>query len=157
MQFIRDNRIVTAWWEYKCKRFSQCNNDDIKEDVDKETRSKLKHLSKREFALLWPVFKKFNRVFAEPKDNIGWGSIVTHKIDAGDHPPVWKNPYRLPHALKSMMNDQLSDICVKGRIRSLDSLWTSAVVVVNKKSYNGIPKYRFLPNIVVMLSTLSGL
>lgn len=149
------------------------NKKSSANNVSNEIRDKLKHLSKQEYRVLWPVFQKYMRIFDEPKSAIGCKNKVRHKIDTGDHPPIRKNPYRLPHALKSVVNEQISDMQNKGIVRPSDSPWASPVVIVSKKSPDGSPKYRFcvdyralntitrkdaypLPNIVETLDALSG-
>lgn len=79
----------------------------------------------------------------------------------------------MPHALKSVVDEQISDMRRKGIIRPSDSPWSSPEVIVSKKSPDGSPKYRFcvdyralkaitrgdaypLPNIVETLDTLTG-
>lgn len=49
----------------------------------------------------------------------------------------------MPHALKSVVDEQISDMRRKGIIRPSDSPWSSAEVIVSKKSPDGSPKYRF--------------
>lgn len=154
----------------KSKKMFKSNSDS---EIIRNLRDKLVHLSKNEYKVLWPVLLKYKRLFDEPKHNIGCKSNVKHRINTGDHPPIKKTPYRLPHALKPIVDEQIQDMCEKGIIRHSDSPWASPVVIVSKKSQDGSPKYRFcidyralnaitrgdaypLPNIVETLDNLNG-
>ena len=101
--------------------------------INKEIRDKLVHLSKMDFQILWPVLRKYMHLFAEPVENIGCSIDIRHKIETGDNPPVRKNLYRLPHALKPVVDEQIRDMLKKKIIRPSNSPWSSPVVIVNKR------------------------
>lgn len=108
-----------------------------------EIKDKLKHLSDKEREVLWPVLCRYAYIFGEPSEKLGCHSKIQHKIETGDHPPIKKNPYRLPHALRPVVEEQINDMLQKGIIRPSTSPWSSPVVIVSKKSPDGSPKYRF--------------
>ena len=59
------------------------------------------------------VLQKYMHLFAESVDNIGCSSNIRHKVEMGDNPPVRKNPYRLPYALKPVVDEQIRDMIKK--------------------------------------------
>lgn len=113
------------------------------ERIIKEIESKLVHLSVDERKVLWPVLYRYAHIFDEPQGKIGCYSKIEHKIETGNHPPIRKNPYRMPHALKPIVIEQIDEMLTKGIIRPSTSPWSSPVVIVSKKSPDGSPKYRF--------------
>jgi hypothetical protein len=73
---------------------------------------------------------------------IGCTSQVNHTIETGDVRPIKKNPYRVPHALKSVVEDHIDDMLHKGIIEPSMSPWSSSVLV-QKNTKDGSIKYRF--------------
>lgn len=103
----------------------------------------MNHLSKNEFGDLYPVLRKFIKLFGDDVDNRGCLTGVRHRVYTGDHPPIKKRPYRLPEALKSIVQEQIDEMLKKKVISPSESPWSSPVVIVPKKSPDGKPKYRF--------------
>jgi hypothetical protein len=68
---------------------------------------------------------------------------VEHGIDTGDARPIKRNPYRTPHALKSVVDEHIDDMLRKKIIEPSKSPWSSSIVLVHKKSKDGSVKYRF--------------
>jgi hypothetical protein len=66
-----------------------------------------------------------------------------HEIKTGDAMPIKKNPYKVPFALKDEMKKQLDEMIQRGVITPSYSEWAAPVVLVKKKSLDGMPKYRF--------------
>lgn len=154
---------------YVAKQSSLSTDYELKAEI----QGKLEHLSYSEQKILQPVLLEYKHLFTDPVDQSGCKINIRHKIDTGDNPPIRKNPYRLPHALKPVVNTQIQDMHQKGIIRESDSPWGSPVVIVSKKSLDGTPKYRFcvdyralnaitrgdaypLPNITETLDSLNG-
>jgi len=74
---------------------------------------------------------------------LGCTSQVEHSIEIGDAKPIKWNPYRTPHALKSVVEEHIDDI-LKGKIIEPSiSPWSSSIVLVQKKSKDGSVRYRF--------------
>jgi hypothetical protein len=67
----------------------------------------------------------------------GCSSTVNHEINTGNAHPVKKQPYRLAHSLKPIVEEQLNDMLKKGNIVESSSPWNSPKVMVKKKSTNG--------------------
>jgi hypothetical protein len=67
---------------------------------------------------------------------------VQHAIDTGDARPIKKNPYRIPHALKPVVREQIEEMLDKGIIEPSTSPWSSSIVLVQKKTKDESIKYR---------------
>jgi hypothetical protein len=73
---------------------------------------------------------------------MGCTSQVQHTIETGDARPIKRNPYRIPHALKPVVDEQIDDMLEKGVIEPSMSPWSSSIVLVQKKTKGGTIKYR---------------
>jgi len=83
-------------------------------------------------------------IFHDDEDNdFKSTNVVVHKIETGDATPIKKAPYKTPFGLRQEMNRQVQNMLDKGVISSSHSPWSSPVVLVPKKSENGVLKYRF--------------
>ena len=120
------------------------------------------------YDVLWNNKELF---YTEGSLEIGCTSKVKHEINTGDAQPVRKNPYRLDHALKPVIEGQVNDMLKKGIIVESSSPWNSPILMVRKKSKDGSAKFRLcvylrgvnvltkpdaypLPNIVDTLDSL---
>ena len=112
--------------------------------MSKDIESKISHLSDAERVVLKPVLKEYYDLFLYdeegklPCTNKGFNEIKTD-----DAMPIKKNPYRVPFALRGEMHKQLNDMIQKEVITPAFSEWAAPVILVNKKSMDGTPKYRF--------------
>jgi hypothetical protein len=68
---------------------------------------------------------------------------VEHSIETGDARPIKRNPYRIPHALKPVVDEHIDGMLKKKIIEPSTSLWSSSIVLVRKKSKDESIKYRF--------------
>lgn len=100
----------------------------------------MSHLSKEEAEKIEPLLQEYINLFCDDPLCRGCLIDVKHKIDTGDHPPIKKMPYRLPEALKPLVQDEINKLLAKKIIRPSTSPWNSPVVVVEKKSLDGISK-----------------
>ena len=71
--------------------------------------------------------------------SLGHTTVVRHKIDTGDSPPIRQRPRRLPYAYRKETDDQIRDMLDQGVIQPSISPWASPIVLVRKKD----GKYRF--------------
>jgi hypothetical protein len=105
---------------------------------------KLGHLSKQDGSKSEPVFRKYCHIFYHDGSSaIGCTSAVKHKIDTGDAQRIKKTPYRIPHALKTVVEDHIKEMLHKGVIKPNISRWSSSIVLVKKKTTDGTTKNRF--------------
>ena len=118
----------------------------------KYVNKKLSHLSRAERKIIEPVLIKYAGILHDDKDSFKSTNVVVHKIETGDGTPIRKAPHKTPFALRQEMNRQVQKMLDKGAVSSSYSPWSSSVVLISRKSKNGIPKYRFC----VDLRTLSA-
>ena len=60
-------------------------------------------------------------------------SQIEHSIETGDARPIKKSPYRIPHALKPVVDEHTDDM-LKRKIIEPSTSWSSSIVLVPKKS-----------------------
>jgi hypothetical protein len=69
---------------------------------------KLGHLTGKDQQVLGSVSRKYCYIFYEGSGTeIGCTSQVKRAIKTGDARPIKKNPYRIPQALKSVVDDHI--------------------------------------------------
>jgi len=74
---------------------------------------------------------------------LGCTSQIEHSIETGNARPIKKSPYRIPHALKPVVDEHIDDMLKRKIIEPSTSPWSSSIVLVQKKSKAGSVKYRF--------------
>jgi len=120
------------------------NNKELPKGFKKYTDEKLARLSHAEKKIMEPVLIKYAGIFHDDEDNYFKNTnVLVHKIETGDATPIKKAPYKTPFALRQEMNRQVQKMLDKGVISPSHSPWSSSVVLVPKKSENGVPKYTF--------------
>ena len=106
-------------------------------------QDKLGHLSPAERSVMEPTLIKYLHIFHEEGSNDFRGTdLVEHKIVSGNAKPIRKHRYRVPFALRKEMENQIDTMLRKGVIEASSSPWYSSVILVPKKSLEGMPKYR---------------
>jgi len=101
-------------------------------------------LSHAEGKIIEPVLIKYAGIFHDEEDNdFKSTNEIVHKMETGDATAIKKAPYKTPFALRQEMNRQVQKMLDKGVISTSHSPWSSPVVLVPKKSENGVPKYSF--------------
>jgi hypothetical protein len=140
---------------------------------DLKFAEKLNHLNNVERDALLPVLEEFKSLFC-PKETPPATDIIQHHISTGSAKPIYQKPYRTPHHQKPLVENFVREQLEAGIIEPSESPWSSPVVIVPKKSTDGMgPKYRFcvdfrrlnavtipdvypIPNIVDTLDHLGG-
>ena len=74
--------------------------------------------------------------------SLGHTTVVRHKINTGDSPPIRQRPRLLPYAYQKETDDQIRDMLDQGVIQPSISPWAAPIVLVRKKD----GKYRFCVN-----------
>ena len=79
------------------------------------------------------LFREYGQLFALDDLDLGYTSIVKHKIELDDYKP-FKDRYQwiLPHQYEKVKK-HLNDMLEIGAIQKSNSPWVSAVVLVRKK------------------------
>ena len=97
---------------------------DAELDADKERVRRLfdqldmhsEHLTPTQQQQLREFLTGFADVFALDPSELGTTSIIKHAIHTGDHPPIRHPVRRMPYALRSKVDEPVSDILAQGVI-----------------------------------------
>lgn len=109
-----------------------------------ELEKKLQHLTKDERELMLETLLEYEDLFFdENKGQLGCTSAITHKIETGNAPPIYKRAYRVPHAQREIMDKLIKDQLDRGIIVPSCSPYAAPVIIVPKKTTDGPAKYRF--------------
>jgi hypothetical protein len=102
------------------------------------------HLKGEDRSMLEVALRRYTHLFYRLKsEELGCTGQVEHSIETGDARPIKKNPYRIPHALKPVVDEHIDEMLRKGIIEPSISPWSGSIVLVQKKSRDGAVKYRF--------------
>lgn len=82
---------------------------------------------------LLTLLDHFRSSFDFKQTSLGRTSAIVHRIDTGTHAPLRQRPYRVSHAERQVIDDQVSDMLNRGVIQPSNSPWASPVVLVKKK------------------------
>ena len=80
---------------------------------------------------------QFMAIFAMNPTDIGLTRLLKHDIDIGNAKPIWQPQYRIPHAYRSLVAQQMDRLKAAGVITESHSPWNSpsfSLVVVRKKT-----------------------
>lgn len=109
-----------------------------------QIKEKTQHLSEERRAQVEALLKEYyHLMYEEGKTGLGGARGVSHRIVTGDATPIYKRPYKVPHALRPEVERQIRKMKEEGVITDSDSPWSAPVVLVPKKSTDGETKYRF--------------
>ena len=123
--------------EKHLKVYMVVNDTSFKEYL----QDKLRHLSQAEWSVMEPILIKYRHIFHEEGSNYFRGTdLVEHKIVTGNAKPIRKPGYRVPFAVIKEMESQIETMLRKGVIEASYSPWSSPLILVPKKSLDGIPK-----------------
>jgi hypothetical protein len=118
--------------------------DAVQGDFAKYLREKLAHLGERDPQILEPILWQYVHLFyGIGSRELGCTSQIEHGIETGEATPIKRNPYRIPHTLKPVVEEHIDDLLKRRIIEPSISLWSSSIVLVQKKSKGGNVKYRF--------------
>ena len=76
---------------------------------------------------------EFADLFALDSSELGRTSVVTHRINTGDHSPMKQPPRRIPFSLREKVCELTQEILDHGVIQPSSSPWASPIVLVAKK------------------------
>ena len=85
-------------------------------------------------AALLTLLLQFISVFATNPMDIGLSHLMKHDIDVGNAKPIWQRQYCIPHAYWPLLAQQMEWLKTAGVITESQSLWSSPLVVVCKKT-----------------------
>eukprot|EP00794_Sanderia_malayensis_P015652 gene15652-biopygen13346 len=103
--------------------------------LDQQTVAELNNalssdLSDRHKTEIRNVLLEFSDVFA---NELGHTTVLSHKIDTENAPPIRQQPRRLPFHYRGEVDKQVSDMLAQKVIQPSTSPWASPVVLVKKK------------------------
>ncbi|CAK1594804.1 unnamed protein product [Parnassius mnemosyne] len=159
--------------EYNIFKFVQCKSSSNR------AKSLLpllehNHLNNEEKESTETICSKYSDIFILPGDKLETTNICEHTITLKNKTnPIYTKQYRLPHALKTEVNKQITKMLDDDIIEESSSEWSSPILLVPKK-YESSQKWRLvidfrklnenivddkfpLPNITDILDSLSGL
>ena len=76
---------------------------------------------------------EFADLFALDSSELGRTSVVTHRINTGDHSPMKQPPRRIPFSLREKVCELTQEMLDDGVIQPSSSPWASPIVLVAKK------------------------
>ena len=122
----------TGYW---CEEVLETTEDDIpvwsSDNGNTVNEARLaERLSQEYRAALTGVLEEFSDVF---QDKPGRTSVIEHAIETGSAQPVRLPPYRLPHAYRQAVKDELEEMISSGIIEPAASEWSAPIVPVKKK------------------------
>ena len=90
-------------------------------------------LTPTEHSQLSSLVVEFSDLFVLDNSELGKTSLVSHRIDTGDSPPIKQPPRRLPFSLRQHVSQLTEDMLARGVIAPSSSSWASPVVLVAKR------------------------
>jgi hypothetical protein len=123
-----------------------------KEDNNNERITRLRqiikteHMDENERQSIYKICEKYNSIFHMEGDVLTFTNAGTHIVKLKqDQSPIYRRPYRLPHAQQDEINNQIKKLEENGFIESSRSPWNSPLLLVRKKIDNsGIQKFRIV-------------
>ena len=76
------------------------------------------------------LLDEFKEIFS---DDPGCTMKAEHSIKTGENPPVYRPPYRMPHAWQKPIREEVQKMLQAGIIEPSESAWTSPLMPVKKK------------------------
>lgn len=126
-------------------------------------------LSAEQRQQLQALLGKHQGVFRSGRGGVANPSLITHRIQTGDHPPMKRRAYRTSPEKRREINRQVQCLLEDGIIEESCSPWSSPVVLVRKKNntwrfcvdYRGLNSVTIkdshpLPRVDDTLDALSG-
>lgn len=117
-------------------------------NIDQEFKNlvddKLTHLCVEDKQIFENLLYEFRDIFStEQSVNLGCTSAVTHKIETGDAGPIKLRPYKIPHAVKPVVNNLIEQQLREGIIVPSKSAWSAPLLILPKKvGPDGIQRWR---------------
>ncbi len=104
--------------------------DNATLDFDKAVNGELPRSERWEGIQL---LTKYVDCFATNGGKLGQSTLVQHKIDTGEHPPIHQAPYRTAWKEREIEQEQIRDMKKRQVIEPSSSAWAAPVVLVKKK------------------------
>ena len=108
-------------------------NDEVIGDIFKEINIPNDTLTADELIRGKNLIQKYNDIFSKSDTDIGYTSLVKHRIDLTDDTPFKQRHRRIPPSMLEEVRNHLQQLLSAGIIRRSHSPWSSNVVLVRKK------------------------
>lgn len=115
---------------------SQCNRPDLLDNILKS------NIPSHAPESLINLCHKYSDIFHVPGDKHTVNNFYQQKLNLSDSTPVYIKNYRSPHALKEEISNQVTEMLTQKIIEPSTSSYNSPIILVPKKSTNGLKKYR---------------
>ncbi|PIK46224.1 Retrovirus-related Pol polyprotein from transposon [Apostichopus japonicus] len=110
------------------------NRKEVPEHVVDLLEIGTEHLADEQRADLVELLKDYADVFARSSDDLGYTTLVQHKLDTGSARPVKQSARRVPVQLRDQERELLKQMLDTGVIEPSASPWASPIVLVKKKN-----------------------
>ena len=87
-------------------------------------------LSEEQKSELQALLDEFSDIF---RDSSGRTDLTEHVIHTGDAAPVKLPPYRVPHAYRTQVKQELDEMLEAGIIEPSDSNWSAPIIIVTRQ------------------------
>ncbi len=109
-------------------RQSSMSKDKLLKQIDLSESA----LTAEQKGKLMDLLYKHSAVFAADNLDLGRTSVVQHRIDTGDAPPIKQRAYPIPQAQKALVKEHIDHMLEMGVIEPSVSPWASPIVIVKK-------------------------
>ena len=82
------------------------------------------------------LLNEFSDIFSAGPHDLGCTDLIKHQIHTGEAPPIWQPVRRLPLAKQGEAERSIQELRELDVIEPSASLWSSPIVIVNKKDGN---------------------
>ena len=107
---------------------------EIQEEREfKEFQIQEMSLPRKEKRRLLRLLKERNTAFASGPYDLGDCNLVVHRIDTGNHDPIYTRPRKVSQNDRDGLRKELDDLEQLGIIQRSHTAWASAIVLVPKK------------------------
>jgi len=96
-------------------------------------------LSIEEKQQLERLLLEYEEIFVDQLYEPGRANYIPHAIDTGDHPPIYRPPFRISPKEKELIRQEVAKMLKAGVIRPSQSPWGAPVIIVQKK--DGGPRF----------------
>ena len=126
------------------------SEDYLKPIVDEINENKTLNESQKE--IVRKMIEKRSKCFSKNKSDLGFCSLLKHRIDVKPNVQAQQTYHRLPIGMESRVENEIEELLKKGIIRESNSSWNSPIVVVRKPNSKDLRiclNYRKLNNVTM--------
>ncbi|XP_033739317.1 uncharacterized protein LOC117326704 [Pecten maximus] len=106
---------------------------ELREDLHQLLQRSKEHLTPEQSNKVKSLLLAYKNLFAATDSDLGRTTVVKHKIETSDARPIKQPLRRVPAHLSPEVDRQVNDMLDRGVIQKSTSLWSSGIVLVQKK------------------------